>query len=155
MSLAERVQRDMVAAMKGREAERLSALRMVKAALTNKAIEAGRELTEDEEHQVLRTMVKQRNEAAEAFDKGGRRELADKERTERAVIEVYLPEPASEEEIREVAGAVIAELGASSPRDMGGVMKETMARLVRTGKNVDGKVVSGAVRELLSAGRDG
>ena len=126
--------------MKSRDAERLSVLRMIKAALTNKQIEAKGALTPDAELQVLRTMVKQRNEAAEAFAGAGRQELADKEMAERGVLETYLPEPVTPDEIRQVASAVAAELGASSPSEMGRVMKETMARLTKTGKNVDGKL---------------
>lgn len=150
MSLSERIQRDLVAAMKAKEAERVSLLRLVKSALRNKEIELKAELSSEAEVQLLQTLVKQRNEAIETFDKAGRTDLADKERAERDLLRTYLPEEATGEEIERVVGEVVAELGASSPKDMGAVMKEALARLKQTGKAVDGKAVNLAVRSKLS-----
>lgn len=150
MSLSERIQKDLVEAMKARQTTRVSVLRLVKAAIKNKEIELGKELTEEQEHALLQTMVKQRNEAIETFEKAERHDLAGKERDEIEVIRAYLPEPLSKDEVERVAGEVIEELGASSPKEMGNVMKETMARLKKTGKTVDGKVVNEIVRAKLS-----
>jgi len=149
MSLDERIQKDLVTAMKARDELRLSTLRMVKSALKMKSIEKIRALEEPEEIQVLQTLVKQRRESVEQFTKGGRMDLADKEAKEITIIESYLPAGASEEDMRAAIEAAIAETGASSAKQMGAVVKAAKARL--TGKTVDGKVLSDKVRARLGA----
>lgn len=139
---------DMKSAMKNKEADRLSTLRMVKATLMNKKIETGGELSDDETIKVLNTLVKQRRDSAEQYANAGRSELAEKETAEIAVIEDYLPAAASDEELSAAVRAAIDETGASSMKDMGAVMKASMAAL--EGKTVDGKAVSEKVKELLS-----
>jgi len=138
----------MTAAMKARDDFRLGVLRMVKTALKNKEIEKIRPLEEAEEIAVLQTLVKQRHESVEQFLKGGRRDLAEKETREIAVIEAYLPAAASAAEMDAAIAAVIAETGASSPKQMGTVIKAARARL--EGKTIDGKALSDRVRERLS-----
>lgn len=150
MSLSERLQKDLVEAMKARETTRVSVLRLIKTAIQNKEIELGEGLSLEQEIQLLQTMMKQRNEAIATFEKGERKDLADKERDELTFLRTYLPEEVSLDEVDEVAGAVVEELGATSPKDMGNVMKETMSRLKKTGKTVDGKVVNQVVRSKLS-----
>jgi len=150
MSLSRRVQDDLVVAMKARERTRMSVLRLIKTALKNKEIELGTDLSPEEEIQILQTMVKQRNEAIETFDKAGRTDLSSKEAEEKVLIQAYLPEEVSSDEIERVTLEVIEALGGGSPRDMGRVMKETMARLKGTGKTVDGKVVNAVVRSKLT-----
>src|SRR5918911_2286123 len=129
MSLKERIVKDMTAAMKSKEAARLSTLRMVKAAVQNREIEKGGPLTDEEMAKLLQSLVKQRRDSVEQYEKAGRNELADKERAEIAVIEEYLPQAASREEIEQAVAAVIGELGATSLKDMGAVMKGVQARL--------------------------
>jgi uncharacterized protein YqeY len=148
MALVDRIQSDMTAAMKARDDFRLGVLRMVKTALKNKEIEKIRPLEEAEEIAVLQTLVKQRHESVEQFLKGGRRDLAEKETREIAVIEAYLPAAASAAEMDAAIAAVIAETGASSPKQMGTVIKAARARL--EGKTIDGKALSDRVRERLS-----
>ena len=150
MSLSDTLQSELAPAMKAKERIRVGVIRLIKAAVKNKEIENGRSLSTEEENQVLQTMVKQRNEAMEQFEKGGRSDLAKKEAAEKKLIQAYLPEAVSQEEIERVVVEVIEALGASSPKDMGGVMKEAMARLKGLGKPVDGKAVNGAVRTKLS-----
>lgn len=150
MSLSERIQSDLVNAMKSKEALRLSVLRMAKAALKNKEIELRRPLSPDEENQVLQTLVKQRTESIEAFEKGGRANLAEKEGKERDLLRTYLPEAVSESDVERVVVEVIQDLGASSAKDVGAVMKEALVRLKATGKTVDGKAVNAVVRAKLS-----
>ncbi len=150
MSLSERIQSDLVNAMKSKEALRLSVLRMAKAALKNKEIELRRPLSPDEENQVLQTLVKQRTESIEAFEKGGRADLAEKEGKERDLLRTYLPEAVSESDVERVVVEVIQDLGASSAKDVGAVMKEALVRLKATGKTVDGKAVNAVVRAKLS-----
>jgi uncharacterized protein len=133
--------------MKGRDAGRLGTLRMVKAALMNKQIDAGHELEDEEVMKALQTLVKQRRDSIEQYEAAGRTELADKERSEAAVIEAYLPQAATAEEISAAVEAAVAETGASSMKDMGTVMKAALATLA--GKNADGKAVSEAVRSRL------
>ena len=147
MSLRQRITKDLTAAMKSKEAEKTSTLRMVKAALMNREIEKGGELTDDEMQKLLRTLVKQRRDSVEQYEKAGRAELAKKETAEIAVIEAYLPQAASREEIERVVGEVIAETGASSMREMGAVMKATQARLAD--RNADGRTVSEIVKARL------
>jgi hypothetical protein len=150
MSLTERVQKEMVDAMRKKEELRLSTLRMMKAALQNKRIEKRADLDEKEELQVFSTMIKQRKDSIEQFEKGNRPELAKKEGEEIAIIEAYMPKSVGEEEIVAAVKAVIAEMGAPTMKDMGAVMKNVMAKF--GGARVDGKVVSEAVKKQLSGG---
>lgn len=147
MSLKERITSDMTAAMKSKDASRLSTLRMVKAALQNREIEKGGELTDEELTKTLQTLVKQRRDSVEQYEKAGRAELADKERAEIAVIEEYLPQAASREEIEQAVAEAVAETGASSMKEMGAVMKAAQARLA--GRNADGRTVSEVVKSRL------
>ena len=147
MSLKERITSDMTAAMKSKEAARLSTLRMVKAAVQNREIEKGGELSEEELTKALQSLVKQRRDSVEQYEKAGRVELAEKERAEIAVIEEYLPRAASREEVERVVAEVIAETGAASMKEMGAVMKAAQARLV--GRNADGRTVSEVVKSKL------
>ena len=147
MSLKERITSDMTAAMKSKDASRLSTLRMVKAAVQNREIEKGGELTEEELTKALQSLVKQRRDSVEQYEKAGRAELAEKERAEIAVIEEYLPRAASREEIEQAVAAAIAETGASSMKEMGAVMKAAQARLA--GRNADGRTVSEVVKSKL------
>src|ERR671929_1627857 len=148
MSLKERITGDMTAAMKAKEAGRLSTLRMVKAAVQNREIEKGGELTDEELTKALQSLVKQRRDSVEQYEKAGREELAAKERAEIAVIEEYLPRAASREEIEEAVAAAIKETGATSMKEMGAVMKAAQARLA--GRNADGRTVSEIVKARLS-----
>ena len=147
MSLKARITSDMTAAMKAREAGRLSTLRMVKAAVQNREIEKGGELSEEELTKALQSLVKQRRDSVEQYEKAGREELAEKERAEIAVIEEYLPRAASREEIERAVDEAVVETGASSPKEMGALMKAALARLA--GRNADGKVVSEVVKSKL------
>jgi uncharacterized protein len=149
MSLKERVTSDMTAAMKSKEAARLSTLRMVKAAAQNREIEKGGELTDEEMTKLLQSLVKQRRDSVEQYEKAGRAELAEKERAEIAVIEEYLPQAATREEIERAVEEAVAETGASTLKEMGAVMKAALARLA--GRNADGRAVSEAVKRKLSA----
>ena len=147
MPLIDQVQRDMTAAMKSRDEARLSALRMIKAALMKQKVDSPKPLDEAAEMQVLKSLVKQRIDAAEAFRKGGRVAQAEKEEAERVLIESYLPAAASEQEIETAIGEAMAETGVTSLKQMGVVMKATQARL--KGKTVDGKALSDKVRSKL------
>jgi uncharacterized protein len=147
MSLKERIVKDMTAAMKERDAARTSTLRMVKAAVMNREIEKGGALSEEELTKALHSLVKQRRDSVEQYEKAGREELAAKERAEIAVIEEYLPRAATREEIEEAVAAAIAETGASSMKEMGAVMKAAQARLA--GKSADGRTVSEIVKSKL------
>lgn len=148
MSLAEKIQTDIVAAMKARDDFRLSALRMVKAAIQLKEVEKIRKLDDHESIQLLQTLLKQRKESIEQFTKGGRPELAEKEQKEAAIIESYLPAVASASEMEDATGKAIAETGAASIKQMGAVIKAARAHL--EGKTVDGKALSDLVRERLT-----
>jgi uncharacterized protein len=148
MPLLDQIQKDMVAAMKGREEERLGAIRMIKAALKKHEVDSMKPLDEQTEIQVLNTLVKQRRESADAFRKGGRPELADKEEAELKIVESYLPAAPSEAEIDAAIAAAIAETGVTSLKQMGVVMKAAQAKLA--GKRVDGKALSEKVRGKLS-----
>lgn len=147
MTLQETIVADLTAAMKAKDADRLSVLRMVKANLMNRTIDKGGELTDDEVLKALQSLVKQRRDSIEQYESAGRTELAAKEAAEIAVIEVYLPQAASQDEVNAAVEAAVAETGASSMKDMGTLMKATMARLA--GKNADGKMVSEAVKARL------
>jgi uncharacterized protein YqeY len=137
----------MTAAMKSKEAVRLSTLRMVKAAVQNREIEKGSALTDEELTKLLQSLVKQRRDSVEQYEKAGRAELAEKERAEIVVIEEYLPQAATREEIERAVEEAVAETGASSMKEMGAVMKAAMARLA--GRNADGRVVSEVVKSKL------
>jgi len=150
MSLIEQIQKDIVTAMKAREEQRLSCLRMVKTALKNREIEKMAALDEKESQQVLSTLIKQRKDSVEQFTKGGRQEMADKEAAEIVLIETYLPKAAGEAEIAAGVKAAIAEIGSPTMKDMGTVMKNVMARFAAAGMRVDGKVVSEAVKKELA-----
>lgn len=148
MSLKQRITGDMTAAMKAKDAARTSTLRMVKAAVQNREIEKGGELSEEEMTKALQSLVKQRRDSVEQYEKAGRADLADKERAEIAVIEEYLPRPATREEIEQAVAEAVAETGASSMKEMGAVMKAAQARLA--GRSVDGRAVSEIVKARLS-----
>src|SRR5579863_8672518 len=147
MPLVDQVQKDMVAAMKSREEARLSALRMIKAALMKLKVDSPKPIDEAAEMAVLKSLVKQRIDAAEAFRNAGRAEQAQKEETERALIESYLPAGASEQEIDAAIAEAMAETGATTQKQMGLVMKAVQARL--KGKTVDGKALTDKVRSKL------
>jgi len=140
---------DIAAAMKARDASRLSALRMLKAAVMNKSVEKGRDLDDAEVQQVVTSLVKQRRDSIEQFTNAGRTDLVEKETAELTVLQAYLPAAATPEEINAAVAEAIAETGASSPKDMGKVMKAVMPKLA--GKNADGKAVNEAVRRTLGA----
>jgi uncharacterized protein YqeY len=148
MSLEQSLGADIVTAMKAKDQTKLTALRMLKTALTNKSIEKGRALEGAEELQVVSMLVKQRRDSIEQFTKGGRVDLADKEQAEIAILNAYLPASASDDEIAAAVTSAIAETGATGAKDMGKVMKATMAALA--GKTVDGKKVSDAVKAKLA-----
>ena len=148
MSLTEQVQKDLVDALRKQEELRLSTLRMVKTALKNKEIDKRTALDEKEELQVFSTLIKQRKDSIEAFEKGNRPELARKEAEEIAIIEAYLPKAVGEQEVVTAVKATIAEMGSPTMKDMGTVMKNVMAKFA--GARVDGKLVSEAVKKELS-----
>jgi uncharacterized protein len=148
MSLKERIVSDLTAAMKSKDALRLSVLRMVKANIMNREIEKGAPLTDEEATKALQSLVKQRRDSVEQYEKAERQELADKEKAEIAVIEEFLPKAASREEIESAVAAAIQETGASSIREMGAVMKAAQAKLA--GQSADGKTVSEIVKARLS-----
>ncbi|MFN0166036.1 MAG: GatB/YqeY domain-containing protein [Bryobacteraceae bacterium] len=148
MALLERIQKDMTEAMKARDEPRLSALRMIKAALMKHKVDSMKELDEAAEMQILKSLMKQRQDAAEMFRKGGRAEQADKEEAERVLIETFMPAAASDEEIDAAITAAIEETGTSSIKQMGVVIKAAQAKLA--GKRADGKTLSEKVRARLS-----
>jgi len=148
MSLGEQIQKDIVSAMKSKEEQRLSVLRMVKAALQLKEVEKMRKLDDAESIQLLQTLVKQRKESIDQFSKGGRQDLVDKETSELKILETYLPAGASEAEMDAAITQAISSTGASSMKQMGAVVKAAKDTL--TGKAVDGKVLSDMVRARLS-----
>ncbi|MGD0127802.1 MAG: GatB/YqeY domain-containing protein [Terriglobia bacterium] len=147
MSIVEQIEKDLVGAMKAKEELKLSVLRMAKAALMNKKVELGKPVGDPEALAVLHTLIKQRRDSTEQFRKGKRDDLADKEEAEIKIIELYLPAGASAEEIDAAVASAIQETGAANAKDMGKVMKATMAKLA--GKNADGKQVSEKVRARL------
>jgi uncharacterized protein len=148
MKLRDKINADLTSAMKSREAERLSVLRMMKSAVRNKEIDQRQELEDAQVVQVLLSLIKQRKDSIEQFTKGGRLDLADKETAEIKVIEEYLPSAVTDEEIAQAVEAAIRDTGASSIKDMGKVMKACMAQLV--GRPVDGAKVSELVKSRLS-----
>ena len=148
MTLQDKIQSHLADAMRSKDTLRLSVLRMMKSALKNKEIDKMKALEEGEVIAVLNTLVKQRKDSVEQFRKGGREDLAQKEEAEIKIIEEYLPAAASEEDIRRAVEEAVAETAAASMKDMGKVMKATMARL--SGKSADGSRVSQLVKEKLS-----
>jgi len=154
MSLVEKINRDMVGAMKQRAVERLSTLRMVKAALKNKEIDQRAPVTDAQAIQVFTTMIKQRRDSIEQFTRGNRPELAAKEAVEITVIEEYMPKAAGEEELRQLVTSTLAELRAQGAqlgsKDMGTVMKAVQAKIQVSGLRADGRVVSEIVKAALA-----
>jgi uncharacterized protein YqeY len=150
MSMIEQIQKDITDAMKARDEQRLSTLRMVKSALKLKEVEKMSPLDDKESQQILTTLIKQRKESIEQFTKGGRQEMADKEAAEIKLIEAYLPKAAGEAEIVAGVKATIVEMGSTTMKDMGTVMKNAMARFAAAGTRVDGKLVSETVKKELA-----
>ncbi|HQU94010.1 MAG TPA: GatB/YqeY domain-containing protein [Pyrinomonadaceae bacterium] len=148
MSLEAQIKNDLTDAMKAKDADRLSTLRMVKANLMNRRIDKGSDLTDEEVSKALQSLVKQRRDSIEQYEKAGRTELAAKEALEISHIEAYLPQSATPEEIEQAVAEAVVETGASSIKDMGAVMKAAQAKL--HGKTTDGKLVSEAVKAKLS-----
>ena len=149
MALTDTVNTDITAAMKAKDQARLSALRMLKAAMMNKGVEKGRDLQDAEVLQVVSSLVKQRRDSIEQFAKAGRTDLVDKETAEIVVLETYLPPAATPDQIEAAVAAAIAETGATSLRDVGKVMKAVMPKLA--GANADGRMINDAVRRKLGA----
>lgn len=147
MSLRDRLTEDLKLAMKARDQLRMDVIRMIKAAVLNKEVEMKKDLDDAEMSRIMTTMIKQRKESVEQYEKGQRTELAAKERQEISIIEAYLPKALSPDELDRTVDAVIRETGASSAKEMGTVMKAVMARLA--GQPVDGKQVSDLVRSKL------
>ncbi|HVB33782.1 MAG TPA: GatB/YqeY domain-containing protein [Patescibacteria group bacterium] len=147
MALTEQIQKDLIEAMKARDELRASVLRMVKTALKMKEVEKTRPLDDAESTQVLQTLVKQRRESIEQFRQGGRDDLADREAQEISVLEAYLPAAPTDSEMQAAIEAAIMETAASSPKQMGAVIKAARAHL--EGKAVDGKLLSERVRQRL------
>ena len=154
MSLVEKIHEDMVGAMKQRAVDRLSTLRMVKAALKNKEIDQRAPVTDAQAVQVLTTLIKQRKDSIEQFTKGNRPELAEKEAAEIVVIEEYMPKAAGDEELRQLVTSTVAELRAQGaplgPKDMGSVMKAVQAKIQASGLRADGRLVSEMVKAALA-----
>jgi len=148
MTIVQRIDRDLTEALKAREAERLSALRMVKTALKLRETEVPGSLSDEDGLRVLNTLLKQRRDAAEQYRAAGREDLAQKEEREAKVIQEYLPAAASAEDMTRAVEEAVAETGATSPKDMGAVMKAARARL--QGKTVDGKTLSELVKAHLA-----
>jgi uncharacterized protein YqeY len=148
MSLSDRLTEDLKFAMKSRDQLRMDVIRMIKAAVLNKEVELKRDLDDAEMSRVMTTLVKQRRESIEQFEKAQRTELAAKERKEIEIIESYLPRPLSPQELEAIIASVVTETGSRSLKDMGTVMKAVMARLA--GQSIDGKQVSDLVKSRLS-----
>lgn len=148
MSLSDRLTEDLKFAMKSRDQLRMDVIRMIKAAVLNKEVELKRDLDDAEMSRVMTTLVKQRRESIEQFEKAQRTELAAKERKEIEIIESYLPRPLSPQELEAIVASVVTETGSRSLKDMGTVMKAVMARLA--GQSIDGKQVSDLVKSRLS-----
>jgi len=150
MNLKDKITADITDAMRAKDANRLSVLRMAKAALMNEENKRGADyrLTDDETTKVLNTLVKQRKDSIDQYERAGRTELAEKEKTELTVLTDYLPQAASKEEIEQAVSEAIQETGASSIKEMGAVMKAAQARLA--GKSADGKLISETVKAMLS-----
>ena len=157
MGILQKLDADIITAMKARESQKLEALRMVKSALKSKEIDKREPLTEAEAQKVLGTLINQRKDSVEQFTKGNRPELAAKEQSEIALIEAYLPQSASEDELKALVTGAIDQLTASNggtkpgPRDMGTVMKLIQARIAADGIRADGKIVSDLVKKALNS----
>jgi hypothetical protein len=147
MSLQDRLSEDLKQAMKAKDQLRTDVIRMIKAAILNKALELKKELDDAELARVMTTMVKQRKEAVEQYQKAQRKDLADKELKEISIIEAYLPKALSEQEVLQLIDAAIQETGARTAKDIGAVMKAVMAKLA--GQPVDGKRINELVRSKL------
>ncbi|HEV7645586.1 MAG TPA: GatB/YqeY domain-containing protein [Pyrinomonadaceae bacterium] len=150
MSLKEKITGDLTTAMKAKDAERVSTLRMMRAAILNAEKSGGGEVADEQVIKSLQSLVKQRKDAMEQYEKANRSDLADKEKSEAAIIEEYLPKAASQEEVDAAVAEAVSETGATSAKDMGTVMKAAMAKLA--GKNPEGKMVSEAVKKALNNG---
>ena len=154
MTIGEKIQTDIVTAMKARDEHKLTTLRMVKSALKNKEIDKREKLSDAEESQILTTLIKQSKDSVESFTKGNRPELAEKERVEIGIIEAYLPQAAGEDEIRAVVQAAIAQIAEGGtkpgPKEMGSVMKAVQQRIQAGGLRADGKLVSELVKAELA-----
>ena len=156
MTIGEKIQTDIVVAMKAKDEHRLTTLRMVKSALKNKEIDKREKLTDAEESQILTTLIKQRKESVESFTKGGRPELAAKEQTEIGMIEGYLPKAVGEDVIRGVVHGAIDTLTQDNggtrpgPKDMGTLMKVVQQRILADGLRADGRLVSEIVKAELA-----
>ena len=148
MTFVEKLNQDIAEAMKAKDQDRLGPLRMLKAALMNKKVERGKDVTDGEALAIVSTLVKQRKDSVEQFTNAGRQDLADKEKAEITILETYLPPPVSREELEKAVDEAVRTTGASSPKDMGGVMKAVMAGLA--GRNADGKLINELVRARLS-----
>jgi uncharacterized protein YqeY len=147
MTMNERVDTELAAAMRARDPARLSALRLLKTALTNRSIERGHPLSDAEALQVVQSLARQRHDSIEQFGRAGRTDLVEKERAELAVLDALLPPAAGDETLAAAVDAAIAEVGATSARDIGRVMKAALARLA--GQTVDGRRVNELVRSRL------
>ena len=150
MPFIDRISAELTAAMRAKDSVRLATLRMAKAALMNREVERGRALDDAESLQVIASLIKQRRDSIEQFRNGGREDLATKEEAELAILEAYLPPPIDPDELDRLVTEAIAESGATSPKDMGRVMKAAMAKIA--GRNVDGKAVSELVKGKLAGG---
>jgi uncharacterized protein YqeY len=149
MTLMERISADMTVAMKAKDQARLAPLRMAKAALMNREVEKGRALDEAEAQQVVTSLIKQRRDSIEQFLKGGREELAAKETAEIGVLEPYLPPPVDPAEVERAVDDCIRDVGATSAKDLGRVMKAVVAKLA--GRGVDGRTINEIVRGKLGS----
>jgi uncharacterized protein len=147
MTFVERISQDIAAAMRAKDALKLGALRMTKAALMNKEVEKGQPLDDNESRQVVASLIKQRRDSIDQFRRGGRDDLADKEAAEIVTLEAYLPAPIDQAALERIVEEAIQETGAASAKDLGKVMKAVMPRLV--GQTVDGRVVNEIVRRRL------
>jgi uncharacterized protein len=148
MAFIDRISEDLTAAMRSRDQLKLGALRMLKAALMNRQVERGRALDDAESLQVVASLIKQRRDSFEKFDKAGRKDLADKEQAEIAVLDAYLPPAMDAAELERLVDEAIRETGAASPKDMGKAMKAAMLKIA--GAQVDGKAVSELVKRKLA-----
>ncbi|MCU1283968.1 MAG: GatB/Yqey [Acidobacteriales bacterium] len=150
MTISEKINQDITDAMRARDEHRLTTLRMMKSGIRSREIDKRSPVDDQETIQILSTMIKQRKDSIDQFTKGGRPELAEKEAIEIKMIEEYMPKAAGEEEVTATVRATIAEMGSPTIKDMGTVMKNTMAKFQALGTRVDGKLVSEAVKRELS-----
>lgn len=148
MTFVEQVNKDIADAMRAKDQDKLGPLRMLKTALTLRRVERGKDLDDREAQQVVSTLVKQRKDSVEQFTNAGRQDLAAKEQAEIVILETYLPPPVAREELERAVDEAVRATGASSPKDIGAVMKAVMAGLA--GRNADGKLVNELVRSRLT-----